>query len=249
MTWGVVGVSAQGLTGSGGGNVTMTEPAGAASGHLMVAALAFIGTTTFTAPAGWTLIGESINATASFHWYYIIRGGSAPSLIWTRTGGSNVTGRITAYSASAAITFINDTAGTPTSPSGLSHGCAGVTTTGTSDLVLAFSVTNSGSIVANDFDATDPGTASGTTVDASTAPTAGTWKLRYSDLRAVSSPHSFAFADAVRTSAGATGDLVVTSASNTVASCGIAAFTESGGGGGGGSIAVISNYYRMMRGS
>jgi len=89
-----------------GGNVALAEPAGVASGDLLVATLAYRGTAHFTDPAGWTNIaaetsGNATNDTtasiSNAHMSYIIRGGGAPALTWTRVGGNLCIGSIKAY--------------------------------------------------------------------------------------------------------------------------------------------------------
>jgi hypothetical protein len=88
------------------GNLTFTEPSGAAEGDLLVVVIAYRSTATFTAPSGWEILqqqssGNTSTTTATsigsglIAW--TIRGSSAPSLTFTRTAGDVAQGRIAAY--------------------------------------------------------------------------------------------------------------------------------------------------------
>jgi hypothetical protein len=73
------------------GNSTVTEPAGATAGDVLIAfALADAdGTTDITPPSGWTtLYGPTHLTNTRFIVSYIVRGGSAPALTWTISGAS-----------------------------------------------------------------------------------------------------------------------------------------------------------------
>lgn len=78
--------NATALIGSGT-SPTGTEPSGTASGDVLVAFIE-VDTADVTAPAGWTNLvgGQVTQATTRFLVSYIVRGGSAPSLVWTFTG-------------------------------------------------------------------------------------------------------------------------------------------------------------------
>lgn len=73
------------------GNTTVTEPAGAVSGDVLIAlALADIdGVTVITRPSGWTgPLYNGIQGAVRWDLSWITRGGSAPNLTWTISGTS-----------------------------------------------------------------------------------------------------------------------------------------------------------------
>lgn len=252
MTWAAPLIGALGFTGSGGGNLTLTEPAGAQSGDLMIACIAFKNSIApITAPAGWTALSGQLGAStgnASLAWFWLKRGASAPSYVFTRTGGTNSSGRVLAYRPSSGDFSFTASASGISSTNGTTHASgSGVTTAAAGDLVvgaLAFATAS----VPNNFISTDPSGGSGATVDTATAPTAGQWEMRVSDSRSVSDPHALGVGDALRASAGDTGALVVGAASNTTAVVAIATFTE-GGGGGGDTITVDEQPHRVYEGA
>lgn len=69
------------------GTLTATEPAGTASGDVLIACLDEAGgVTAHTGPAGWTPLEQSNYATLNVNRgsvWFILRGGSAPSLTWS----------------------------------------------------------------------------------------------------------------------------------------------------------------------
>lgn len=78
--------SASKSTGASGGNLTATEPAGAANGDVLVALFAQDHTTaTLNLPSGWTEIGRGTGGAPNFSYVvgWIARGASAPSLTFT----------------------------------------------------------------------------------------------------------------------------------------------------------------------
>lgn len=88
------------------GDLTFTEPSGAAQGDLLVVVIAYRDTAAFAAPSGWTLEKQESSGNTSTTTNtsigsglvaWIIRGGSAPALTFTRTGGDVAFGRIAAY--------------------------------------------------------------------------------------------------------------------------------------------------------
>ena len=133
--WSIVGVSSVVETTSVG-TYTLSEPAGCASGDLLVATIGYHAntTTSLTLPAGWTLVNEqktantatNTSAIACGQMAYIVRGGSAPALGWTTpTGISVALGRIVAYRG-------NDTTApfpTPLTPTSDAYGITPTNTT------------------------------------------------------------------------------------------------------------------------
>lgn len=78
------------ITGNSDLSVTPGEPAGAASGDVFLGfALADIDSTTvITRPTGWTNLYNGIQGGVRWDVSYIVRGGSAPNLVWTISGAT-----------------------------------------------------------------------------------------------------------------------------------------------------------------
>jgi hypothetical protein len=216
VAWGVpkIGALATPVT---SGNLTLAEPAGIAAGDLMVACIAYRSNAAFTVPGDWNLVAtqqssgdiDATNGIASGLMMWCVRGGSAPTLTFNRTGGDVASGRIIAYEGGhASAPFDTGTANT--------LGAASATvTTGTlttaeaGELIVAM-VSCGDNLTTSAFDAaTDPTTASGAT-DTTTAPTAGTWLERADDGSNTGADWGMAIADAIRATAGATGTIQAT---------------------------------------
>jgi hypothetical protein len=214
MAWSVpkIGALATPVT---SGNLTLAEPAGIATGDLMVACIAYRSTAAFTVPGDWNLVAtqqssgdtDATNGIASGLMMWCVRGGSAPTLTFNRTAGDMATGRIIAYEGAAASPFDTGTANT--------LGAASATvTTGTfstaeaGELIVAM-VSYGDNLAVSAFDATDPSTASGAT-DTTTAPTAGTWIERADNGTNTGADGGLGIADAIRATAGATGTIQAT---------------------------------------
>lgn len=126
-------------------SLVITKPSGTVDGELMVAALAYNGSSNpFTPPAGWTLISDSNSASTSpkgLVTYYRIASSEGANYTWTLS--SNTVGgailRIsgiqdTPIGASSASTSGSSTTSSPSpTPSG-------ITPTQTNQLLLAFTV-------------------------------------------------------------------------------------------------------------
>jgi hypothetical protein len=80
---------------SSANSLAQSEPSGATAGDLLVA---IIGASAApTNPGGWTQIGTTqTESSYSYNVWYIVRGGSAPSLTWGGGGGSPV-GSVACY--------------------------------------------------------------------------------------------------------------------------------------------------------
>lgn len=120
------------------GTLTATEPTGTASGDVMVACLDENGgVTAHTGPVGWTQLEQSTYGTANRgSIWFILRGGSAPSLSWTGPLAALVDIDIFTYRGSDQTTPIDvhtsavrASSTTPLSPS--------VTTNVANDLLMA----------------------------------------------------------------------------------------------------------------
>jgi hypothetical protein len=214
MPWGVPKIGS--LVEVASGNITLTEPASVAQGDLMVACIGYRSNAAFTLPSGWTLCApqqssgdtDATNGIASGVMAYIVRGASAPSLVFTRTGGDVAQGRIISYSGGGSSPYVTGSSATLGSASATVT-TATLTTPHANCLIVAMSSAGD-TLSASAFDAaTDPTTASGAT-DTTTAPTAGTWIERADNSTGTGADHGLAIADAVRATAGATGTIQAT---------------------------------------
>lgn len=204
---------------SASGNYTLTEPSGAQQNDILVVDFATRSNVIYT-NSDWTFpqsdtSGNTTNNTTgsivSYQTGYCIRGSSAPSYVFNRTGGSRCLGTVRAYRSSRAGTPSFDTsaelamgsAGTALTLTG------GVTTTGIDELI----VTGVYGARANTVSAMDGVTevtgASGAT-DTTTPPTLGTWIERSDRNNGTSPTVALACYDAVKRTAGSTGNLTAT---------------------------------------
>lgn len=254
MAWNAPLQSTAVTIGTGGGGLTVTEPAGAQIGDLLVAILAFRGNVPFATPSGWTervqQLGTSASAGPGLQMFTLTRGASAPTLAFSRTGGSSATGWVMAYRASsgsfafvAAASGANDTSGT-------THTVGGLTTETAHDLLIGAASNASTATTFTNWATTDPGAASGATVDTTTAPSDGAWLLRAANTNSTGGSHRVIAVDAKRETAGDTGNIVVTTSANATARIGLVAFKETGGGGGGGATITANEFeqYRVFEG-
>lgn len=221
MAWGFVAVS--GAVTAASGNITLTEPAGVIQGDLLVACISYRSNAAFTKPSGWTDItsqntgNTTANGTGSIgsgFMAYIRRGSSAPSLVFTRTAGDVAIGRIVAYrdsdSSGTLVTQTSATLGTAATAISVS----GVTTSNDRDLIVVAACGARNSTFTNFDTATDPATASSTNSGQTAAPIAGTWQERADSGTTTGADCSLGIADAVRATAGATGNITITASSS-----------------------------------
>ena len=203
----------------GAGDITLVEPAGIAQGDLMVACIGYRGSESFSLPSGWALVAtqqssgdvDATNGIASGVMAYIVRGASAPNLIFPRTitvANSVAQGRIIAYSGGSATPYDTGSANTLAAAAFVVT-TASITTAEAGELLVAM-VSVGDNDTTSAFDAaTDPTTASGAT-DTTTAPTAGTWIERSDDITTTGADNGLAIADAIRAAAGITGTIQAT---------------------------------------
>ena len=69
-----------------GTSPTLTEPAGAANGDVLIALSLCVSTNALTRPTGWTELYAGTQNAVMWNVSWVQRGGSAPSLTWTHTG-------------------------------------------------------------------------------------------------------------------------------------------------------------------
>ena len=196
-----------------GGNITLVEPSGAASGDLLVACIAWKDTAAFTKPsAEWTLIQtlsngdtDAIGGVASGGMWYCIRGASAPSYVFTRTNGDVAMGQVVSWKQSS---------GTPTldTSSILQRGSDTTAIVGTTittaeggELLVAMVAHGDAALTVTFDSVTNPGTASTTTVAVTTEPASNTWYERADTKTTTGADTGLFIADAIMTTAGATG--------------------------------------------
>ncbi len=219
MPWGVPRIG--GPTAVSSGNLTLAEPASTAQGDLLIACMAIRSTVGFT-NADWTKVDEELtgntigttNGTASAQMWACIRGASAPTLTFSRTGGDMALGRIIGYPGAlgaASVAAILDSFSSNTTAAGVTTATTGtITTAEAGELIVAMAAMgDAGSFSAFDA-ATDPATGSGAATDTTTAPTAGTWLRRATSNSTTGPDATLAIADAIRATAGATGTIQAT---------------------------------------
>lgn len=116
--------------------LTITKPTNTASGQVMVAVVSGAGTTTISAPSGWTLIQDTTSGSMRQLSYYRVAGASEPAnYAFTSSASRNASGGITTFSG------VNTTV--PVEASGEANGASGnavapaITTLTTNDMILA----------------------------------------------------------------------------------------------------------------
>jgi hypothetical protein len=210
MAWGIRGVGTVATVASG--NLTLTEPAGCAQGDLLIAFIAIRSTVGF-ANADWTLVeseltgdSDATNGIASCQMWACRRGASAPSLVFTRTGGDVGHGAIVAYTGAKGTTYADcfDVSASITLASASSiASCSNLTNTEADVLIVAMVALGDTGAPTN-FDASvDPSGNSGA-VDTTTAPVTGTWTLRVSAGTGTGADTGLGIGDAVRSGFGST---------------------------------------------
>jgi hypothetical protein len=236
MAWSIVGISA--VAAASSGNLTLNAPDGTpAVGDLLVACIGMRSNVAFTPPAGagWNLVGTQqtsgdTDATSGIAsggmWYRVNDAASDPSFAWTRTGGDIAQGIVLRYRGgdAASIYFggnaaTRGTLGEPTAAS-----IASVP----ANALIVHMVSSGDANNVGAFDAvTDPSVASGANAtpftDESTAPTVGTWVLRFNTTTGTGADHGLAVADGVKTSTGATGTMSAIDATGSTRSVSIVA--------------------------
>jgi len=200
----------------------LTEPAGVASGDLLVACIGsrIASTTSITLPSGWALVAEQKNnntlstssALPSGMMAYIVRGGSAPSYTFTHPVAPNVAlGRVFAYrnvNTSSPFDVGGGATGATAVLTALFTG--GITTTVDDDLVVGMCAGGQESTWSA-YNATSGLTSSGTTVDSALDPIFGQFLERSDIATTTGNDTSLAVFDGIKQTAGSTGDINATS--------------------------------------
>lgn len=216
-TWSFV---ANGTLGTGSsGNQTLTEPAGAQQGDLLVAFVGYRDSPAFS-NADWTFVSQlagdttagGATALAGGFLAYCVRGASAPSYIFTRTAGSLARGRVVAYRPSGGTISLDDWSENQLGVgAGSTTGTTGALDTTASNVLIFAGVAGARDASPSAFDAaTDPSTASGSSALTSDI-VAGTWVLRMTSTTATAPQVHVGAADGYKATAGNTGTIQATS--------------------------------------
>lgn len=215
--WTFVGKSDVAVDASG--DYTLSEPTGAQQDDILVVDIAIRSNVLHT-NADWTFpqsdsSGNTTNNTTgsivSYQTGYCIRGASPPSYVFAKTGGSRCLATVRAYRSSRAGTPSFDTsaevamgsAGTTVTLSG------GISTAEVGELLVTGVFGARANTVSNMDGATEVTGNSGST-DTTTQPVRGTWTERSDRNNGTSPTVALACFDAVKISAGSTGDLTAT---------------------------------------
>jgi len=215
--WTFVGISAP-VEGTAT-TLTLTEPAGVAVGDLLVASISIRGTSTVTTvPSGWTLVAKSpttpntstnTSATALAWMSYIVRGASAPSYAFTFGAAPSVAlGRVAAYRGQAPTSPLDIAVGSSSATNIQSVSVTGLTTTTDDDLLVGMVAGGQEVMWHNVGTATDPAVTGDQGISNNSKPPVAAFQTRGNSETATGADTSLAVYDAVKRTAGATGNLV-----------------------------------------
>jgi hypothetical protein len=196
-------------------------PSGVQEGDLLVAIISYRSNAAFTSPGSpWVSVtsqntgNTTANGTGSIgsgHMFYCIRGSSNPGLTFTRTAGDVALGRIVAYrgnniSSGVLVTQTSTTLGTAATAINVT----GLTTANARDLIVVGACAARNTGITNFDAATDPTITSGTASNETGDPAEGDWQERADSSTTAGADCGLAIADAIRATAGATGNLTMT---------------------------------------
>jgi hypothetical protein len=220
VAWSFVGVSSPVVAQTQ--DITLTEPAGCQAGDLLVACLSYrIASASPMANYGpeWVLVNErntnnvltTTSAVASGAMFYCIRGAGAPYLTFSHAATpSQSIGRIVAYRDVNMLTPLDTSAAANTATNNTALSVAGLTTTAARDLIVRAACGGQEATWTAFDAATNPTTSSGTNSNQTADPIVGTWQERADSSSTVGADGSLAIADAIRNTAGATGNFTAT---------------------------------------
>jgi len=201
------------------GNLTLTEPSGSASGDLLVACIAARGNAAFTLPAGWAICGTqqlsgntTVNTTGSIAsglMAYIVRGGSAPSYAFTRTSGDLGFGRVMRCPGPFAASPLDQASANTIGAASATVTATGFTTGYDSALLVGMVASARAGSVSGFVAATSPAMASGA-ADTTSLPDDVAWIERADTNTTSGADGGLGIFDAVKTTAGATGNFSAT---------------------------------------
>lgn len=196
MTWSTLQSS---NTSVASGNLTLSEPASSVAGDILVALIAYRSNVAFTLPAGWTLMAQEnlgdvvsgAGAICSGLMAYIVRGGSAPSFAFTRTGGDAAIGTVMRVRSNRqAWQYSGNIVSNTNNPASTLASNAGITTTLGHELLFLFT--------GNGVNNTPVG------LNVATDPTAG-WSVQFAQGTTLGADAAYSMAQNVKATPGATG--------------------------------------------
>jgi hypothetical protein len=190
------------------GNVVASEPTGATAGDLLIYFITYRDSATFTFDPAWTVVYQdpgNLTDTPGIAIAYMKRGASAPNYTVTRTGGATAIGKVWAWRPTAGNAVLDTFSQNFVTPASTTMTAPSITTALANELLVAVSNSWTSGTTISAFQATDPATASGAT-DTTNAPTAGQWRERYENTNTA----EMAIADAIKSTAGATGTVQAT---------------------------------------
>jgi len=120
-----------------GTSITLTKPSGTVSGDVLVAAIDIAGTTTVTAPSGWTLVRSTTSGSSLTQATYVHAAGSTEpsSYVWRFSSSRTVSGIVAAYVGVSTTTPVDVSSG-GSSAGSTSVTAPSVTTTAGGELLL-----------------------------------------------------------------------------------------------------------------
>ena len=222
--WSFVGVSNAAINASG--NYTLTEPAGTAQNDLLVVDFAVRSTVIYTnaawvfpqSDAGGNTTNAATTSDTSFQTGYVIRGASAPTLVFSRASGSRALGSIRAYRSNSPGTPRFDTSGKfaqTTAATGITF-TGGISTAEADELITTGVYLARGATTNNASAMVGATTVTGTSgaLDTTTAPQRNTWRERVDRGDTTNPTVGLAAYDVVKSILGSTGNLSATAASS-----------------------------------
>lgn len=219
--WKFVGLSTTVLQ-TAAGNITITHPAAAVAGDLLVAVFSQRSSPPITEPAGsiWVKVGETTtggngtnNTTASGAagaMFYGIRGAGAPALTFTRAFGGFVLVKVIAYRHVDAASPLVASRATLIGTAATDVNGATVISVNNDDLIVMASLGARPDLCDSFRAATRPSVSSGAGAGATDDPKRDIWQERFDEFNTAAPQGSIALADAVIGTPGATGTLTYT---------------------------------------
>lgn len=215
-TWSRVANSTDVIVSSG--NITLSLPAGTQAGDLLVAGVSYRDNKPFSAPVGtsWVIAEQASNGNTSIFSNigsgfvaWMIRGASAPSTTFTRTGGNVAIGVIEAYrDLDGGVISLVDSSIYEAPSATSSVGTGALTSTTSNNLVIPI-FCGADDISANRFFATDPPTqSSGITAFSGAFPNLDKFFLTKYAATTTGADAGIMMGSAVKTSIGSTGTII-----------------------------------------
>lgn len=219
--WTLVGISEVAVDASG--DYTLSEPSGVAQNDVLVVGIS-IRSNVLHANADWSIpqsdasgntTNNSTGSIVSYQAAYCFRGASPPSYVFTKTGGSRCLATVAAWrsnrpgvpSFDTSAELAMGSAGTGLTLSG------GVTTAEAEELLVGW-VHGARNISVSAMDAVTEVTGASGSTDTTTPPVLNTWTERSDRNNGTSPTVGLALFDAVKQSAGSTGNITATASAS-----------------------------------